>query len=125
MLMNLLDAAGIRQRAARAGRILENEAVFNVVGTIGLMLFFIFLALRALPHFVRAASVGLFSVTLKTYLISPPPANATARMGHDPARIELGPRIDLSRAARRALHVLPRSPYAATSSRTASQSPGT
>ena len=55
MLMNLLDAVGIRRRAARAGRILESEAVFNVVGTIGLMLFIIFLALRALPHFVRTA----------------------------------------------------------------------
>jgi hypothetical protein len=55
MLMNRLDAGGIGRRAARAGRILENEAVVSVVGTIGLMLFIIVLALRALPHFVRSA----------------------------------------------------------------------
>jgi hypothetical protein len=55
MLMGRSDAVGVGQRAARSGRILENEAVISVVSTIGLMLFIIFLALRAFPHFVRSA----------------------------------------------------------------------
>jgi hypothetical protein len=68
-----------RLRSAKASRILENEIVFNVVGTIGLILFIGVLALWALARFVRGATSRLVH-----RLSGSPPSLAH---GHDPAGV--------------------------------------